>query len=454
MIPKTSVPEIIWPPIADPRASVLLSLLFQLQQSQWWSPEEIQTQQYRQLNALMAHAIKTVPYYQKQFQTAQFPTKENFTSANWLDVPLLTRTTLIKSAEDLVSSAIPKDHGKVVKKKTSGSTGNSISTLATEVTGLLWHAFTLRDHHWHGRNTSDKLVSIRSGRYVKDPNAVLKYTAWGMAPSLIYQDGPATLFFNRLPIKRQVDLLLQHEPNYLLTYPSNVSRLAHYFQRNELSFPSLKQVITYGGPTSQHVKTACDQIWGVKAVDTYSTEEVGCIALQCPDTDNYHIQSESILVEVIDAEGLPCKPGKIGRVILTALHNFAMPLIRYEIGDYAEVGTTCPCGRGLPTLKRILGRKRNQITLPGGEQGWPESIKIHWQEFKITEPIQVIQKTTEHLQINIVAEKPLTQSKEKKLKKTIQKTLGHPFECNFVYLNEIPYMANGKFEPFISELID
>jgi len=90
MTPKTSLPEIVWPPISDPRASVLLSLLFQLQQTQWWSPEEIQTQQFRQLNALMAHTIKTVPYYQKQFQTAHFPTKEKFTPANWQDVPLLT----------------------------------------------------------------------------------------------------------------------------------------------------------------------------------------------------------------------------------------------------------------------------------------------------------------------------------------------------------------------------
>lgn len=454
MTPKTSLPEIVWPPISDPRASVLLSLLFQLQQTQWWSPEEIQTQQFRQLNALMAHTIKTVPYYQKQFQTAHFPTKEKFTPANWQDVPLLTPAALIKSANDLVSRAIPKDHGKIAKKKTSGSTGNIVSVLATEVTGLLWYAFTLREHHWHGRNTSDKLVAIRSGRYAKDPNAVLKKTAWGVASSLIYQGGPAVLFFNRLPIKRQADLLLQHKPNYLLAYPGIVSRLAHYFRKNKLTLPSLKQVMTFGEPTAKHVRTDCDQAWGVKVTDAYSTEEVGYIALQCPDTENYHIQSESMLVEVINEEGTPCKPGEIGRVILTTLHNFAMPLIRYELGDYAEVGTPCSCGRGLPTLKRILGRRRNRITLPGGEQRWPKPGNLQWQDFKINEPIQVIQKTTEQLLINIVADKPLLKSKEKKLTKAIHKAFGHHFECSFAYQDEIPCKANGKFEPFISELSD
>jgi phenylacetate-coenzyme A ligase PaaK-like adenylate-forming protein len=61
-------------------------------------------------------------------------------------------------------------------------------------------------------------------------------------------------------------------------------------------------------------------------------------------------------VEVLDEEGRPCAPGETGRVVATSLNNFAMPLIRYETGDTAEVGAPCPCGRGLPVLTRIMGR--------------------------------------------------------------------------------------------------
>jgi phenylacetate-CoA ligase len=101
-------------------------------------------------------------------------------------------------------------------------------------------------------------------------------------------------------------------------------------------------------------------------VDMYTCQEAGYLALQCPDHPHYHVQSENVLLEVVDDQGLPCAPGEVGRVLVTSLNNFATPLIRYEIGDYAEVGAACSCGRGLPVLKRIMGRYRNLLTLPDG----------------------------------------------------------------------------------------
>ena len=77
----------------------------------------------------------------------------------------------------------------------------------------------------------------------------------------------------------------------------------------------------------------------------YRTQETGYIALQCPDSENYRIQSECALVEILDAEGVPCQAGEIGRVVVTPLRNFATPFLRYDIGNYAEEGAPCPCCR-------------------------------------------------------------------------------------------------------------
>jgi phenylacetate-coenzyme A ligase PaaK-like adenylate-forming protein len=96
--------------------------------------------------------------------------------------------------------------------------------------------------------------------------------------------------------------------------------------------------------------------WDVPLTDLYAADEAGCIALQCPDHEHYHVQSESVLVEVLDVEGRACAPGAVGRVVVTTLQNFAMPLVRYDIGDVAEAGDPCPCGRGLPVLRRIARR--------------------------------------------------------------------------------------------------
>src|SRR6185437_16003324 len=161
-------------------------------------------------------------------------------------------------------------------------------------------------------------------------------------------------------------------PHYLLSYPSNSRALARYAQREKIRLPGLRAVHTYGEPLTPDVREACREAWGVPAIDVYSCEELGFVALQCPRHEHYHVQSESVLVEILDEDGLPARPGEIGRVVLTSLHNFAMPLIRYAIGDYAEVGAPCPCGRGLPVIERLLGRRRNMVTLPDGRRAWPD----------------------------------------------------------------------------------
>ena len=114
------------------------------------------------------------------------------------------------------------------------------------------------------------------------------------------------------------------------------------------------------------------EAWGVPLSDMYSGREVGYLALQCPQHDHYHVMSEGNFLEVLGDDGRPCQPGETGRVVVTTLHNYVMPLIRYEIGDFAEVGEPCPCGRGLPVLTRILGRQQNMLTLPTGESRWTQ----------------------------------------------------------------------------------
>jgi phenylacetate-coenzyme A ligase PaaK-like adenylate-forming protein len=103
----------------------------------------------------------------------------------------------------------------------------------------------------------------------------------------------------------------------------------------------------------------------VNIADIYSEQEVGYIALQFPDYPYYHVQPENILVEVLDDNGNVCSSGDIGRVVITTLHNFTTPLIRYEIMDYAKVGEPCSCGRGLPVLLQYKLSEESVIFLYG-----------------------------------------------------------------------------------------
>ena len=184
----------------------------------------------------------------------------------------------------------------------------------------------------------------------------------------------------------------------------------------------------------------------------YSCQEVGYIALQCPDHPHYHEQSENVLVEILDAEGKPCGTGESGRVVLTDLHNFAMLLIRYDIGDFAEVGEPCACGRGLPVLNHVIGRVRGMLTLADGARIRPDFGGPYFREIADIQQNQIIQKSRDTLEVRLVVPGGLNERETDNLRQLILAQLGHPFELEFSYHEEIPRSTGGKFEDFRSEL--
>jgi phenylacetate-CoA ligase len=140
-------------------------------------------------------------------------------------------------------------------------------------------------------------------------------------------------------------------------------------------------------------------------------------------------------------------------VVVTDLHNFATPLIRYELGDHAEVGPPCPCGRGLPVLRRVLGRSRNMAVLPNGDKIWPIAyFSASMMPIAPVRQIQLVQTTVDHIDVKLVTARPLTDAEERNLKAYLLECLKHPFDLSFDYVDEIPRAANGKYEDFVSRV--
>jgi phenylacetate-CoA ligase len=186
--------------------------------------------------------------------------------------------------------------------------------------------------------------------------------------------------------------------------------------------------------------------------DVYSAEEVGYVALQCPQHEHYHVQSESLFVEILDERGRACAPGQVGRVVVTDLHNFATPLVRYEIGDYAEVGAPCDCGRGLPVLSRIAGRVRNMLLTADGKRFWP---LLGTRKFVGVAPVlqsQIAQRDYDLLEARLVTARPLDASQEARLRELILAAMPPGMRLAFVYCDAIPRGAGGKFEDFVCEI--
>jgi len=450
-VPISGCTGVAWPAVPKRQDALLFAVLRQLDETQWWPAEALLAHQLRQLERLLAHAATTVPFYGERLKVLQGIKTGALTYEAFRRIPVLRRAEIQEAGEALVSRKIPADHGAPFEIKTSGSTGRPVAVKGTAVTGLMLRASNMRYHLWFKRDFTKKTACIRMlrGRQIEAANAG-KPVPWADG----YPSGPMYLRHVNTPVAEQLDWLVAQNPDYLLTFPSNLTALIRLSLQRGIKLANLKEVATLGEALDPAVRESCAKNWGVPVVDAYSSQEFGLIAVQCPEHPeaHYHVMAETMLLEVLNDRDAPCAPGETGRMVLTALHNFATPLIRYEIGDLAEAGTSCPCGRGLPMVARVLGRTRNMLVLPSGEQFCPRFI---FEDFIYALPIrqiQVIQESLEELAVRLVADRKLTPEEQERVKASLLAVARHPFRLRFDYLPEIPRAASGKFEEFRSEV--
>lgn len=436
----------IWPPMYSIQNALQLAMQFTFDVTERCSPEQILANQMQQVTALVHHAVATVPYYRDKFQNQPLPPHSSLTWDDFRTLPMLRREDIQNAGKALVSKAIPGSHGPHYEVRSSGSTGKPIQVLGTGFTYIFVRAFSMRGHLWHGRDLSAKAVDIRTARSADKP---AESGIWSAVPN----SGRCVRLDINLPMNELLDHLIDIDPVYMQTHPYTLKGMIMNSVERGIRPKSLREARTFGEALEPRVRDLARDHWGIDVIDNYSAMEVGMIAMQCPESENLHVQSESVLVEVLDDYGRPCFPGEIGRVVVTALHNFATPLIRYEIGDYAEVGDTCSCGRGLPVLKRIMGRHRNLLVLPTGEKRFPESRLSLTDLAPEIRQFQLTQKSLEAIEIKLVVASPLTKEKESQIAQSLVEKFEHPFNYQFVYVDDIPRGANGKFEEFMSEVL-
>ena len=329
------------------------------------------------------------------------------------------------------------------------------SGLGSEIVQFFWDVFTLREHLWHRRDFTSKLAAIRSlpnGR--ADYPEGIRSVYWNSSIEAIFGEGPAVALHIGAKIEEQAEWLQREQPNYLLTYPSALHALLVFCRERDLRLPGLRQLRTISELLDQETRRLCREVWGVEIADVYSTQEAGYLAMQCPEEGAYHVQSEAVILEVLDADGTPCQAGQVGNVVVTPLHNFAMPMLRYALGDLAEVGEACPCGRGLPVLRRILGRSRDMLVYPDGRKAWALLGTSQYTKVPDLRQFQIVQHAVDDIEIKIVSDRRLTQEEEANLCRWMQDRCGHDFPMRITYHDHIPRGAGGKFQEFRCDIPD
>ena len=328
----------------------------------------------------------------QQIERSQWNFKPDFNSIQ--NLPILTR-------DDLRKITMSDDIGT---SKTSGSTGEPV-TIGKSYRDLIWYqAATIRELLWLGWDVTKNIAIIKPGskREVLD--------GWGI-PEIIEPNQGKRWTNDLLPISQLQSWLEEVNPNYIHCLPSVIK---------QIDTTKISNFIDWKGTGEM----------GGKA---YSSEECGIIALTCPDNPKVYHVMENQIVEV-DSDG--------AMIITTKSNKY---IKRYRHGDHIELGE-CYCGRTLQTIKKINGRVRNMMILPGGDKKWPLIGSLEYESFGIKR-FKMIQTKIDQLELLVICDD--LGSREIELIRVVKKWVGFPVDVIIKYVDSFP---NYKFEEFVCNI--
>lgn len=422
--------------------STYQSAVRDLRDSETWSPNEVRDHQEARLRILLQYAARHVPYYRNLFEHVHLDgvTLSSFHKL----VPVLPRATVRDCPE-----AFRSDEFRVqdlVELRTSGTTGTPLSLRATRDAIQHNYAHFSRFLSWHGVAPGDSCATL-AGRIVvpiEEQSAPYWRTNAAMNQWLYstYHIAPST-------VPAYVRGLNQQRPVYIDSYPSAVSALAEMALAQQFSLDFRPKIVVTSSETLlDHQRDAIEEFFGCPVRDQYGNVEMAAWIGQC-EQGSYHAAPEYGLLEVLDESGQPQAPGKPGDVCLTGFINPAMPLIRYMIGDVAEISQNdCPCGRPFPAVEAIHGRRDDMIVTPDGRR-----VGRLGPVFKSTPGLiegQIVQRDANTLIARLVLEPGCPPNAANDFLEALRGRVGHRMQIRIEYPPRIERTAAGKLRPVIN----
>jgi len=447
-IPTRLVPPLYWMEQRLRGRSRVRGRYEWLAQSQWQSVEGAQTDQAESLHALIRHAYATVPYYRDVMDERGISPGELVGPESLRKLPLLTRGILAAQSNRLISATAVRNSLSV--NYSSGSTGARAEFWQDDAFRQWQRALQLRTYEWCGdwrlgepflllwgseiywshKQTIDRVEHLLTNRR--------EYNTFRLSPALI---------------QRFLAVLQRWGPALISTYATAIHVLSKEAERQGLSFHIPRGIQTTSEPITPAMRETVRRVFGCPVWDKYGLRETGMVAHESPLHDGMCVQVENVYVEFLRDDGTPCVPGEIGRVVLTSLTNWAMPLIRYETNDLAApVAGTCPSGRGFPRMTAVSGRLQDLVVTPAGDYIDAYFFSYLIMRFRQIHWFQVVQREIDRLCIRIYAPEGLDAATRRDLANRIRHHCGFAFTLDFEFLARMPESSTGKFRLCVSEL--
>jgi len=347
---------------------------------QWRDKDLLQKVQEEQLEKTLQAASQT-EHYEKLFESG---------IDSLSDFPITEKNEVRNNPESFVRKGLDKKSLNVLK--TSGSTGKPIRIYSDEYCSRFRRSLDDASTVERGRSPFDVVARIEARGNYQKPRYDSKF---GLFRNIFFHANE--------DMENIISIVRKRKASTLGGYPSMIYLIAKATSHDPIK---LKSVICGAEMLTKEYRKTIEECFGAKVFNMYGCWEFGPLGWECPEEHNMHINTNSVILEIVDSNGRPKKSG-VGEVVLTSLRNMTMPLIRYNIGDLASWGGECSCGRSLPVLKSIEGRCDDMITLPSGRKITPMTILVEYRGniYKGISEYQIIQERPDLFVVKVVPTK-------------------------------------------------
>ncbi|WP_434111767.1 phenylacetate--CoA ligase family protein [Methylocaldum sp. GT1TLB] len=416
--------------------------LAELEKTQWLSREAVERMQMEKLLALLHIADDHSPWHAERIRASglDLTASRDLTFDDLRRLPTMNKADASVNRDRIVWKNVP---GGAHRYNTGGSSGQPLIF-----------------YFGRKRQAADAASRMRARRWWKIEVGEPEVFLWGAPVELNKTDLVKKIrdrLFNQLLLNafemsesRMSDylkIIQSFNPACIYGYASSLSLLASYAKsRNRVpKLSRLKVVCTTGEPLFPEQRALIEEVFDKPVSNEYGCRDGGLIALESPQGQML-VNSESLIVEILDDNGMPVAPGEIGEVVVTNLCSEAQPFIRYRTGDMArQTDDLCNVGRGLHVISEIMGRTTDFVVRPDGTIMHALAVIYVLRAIEGVHEFKIIQPSTNRLDVMVVPGSIWQESAKDEIVKHLQSRMGRDVRVEVNMVDNIPPEASGKY---------
>ncbi|TWT82758.1 Phenylacetate-coenzyme A ligase [Planctomycetes bacterium CA13] len=413
----------------------------ELEESQWHDRETLEQNQLERLKRLLHYCNNHSPWYRDQWAQHGIDVDSLSSLGDLQNFPIITREMIRDHATEI---RCPHPSVRSVSKSTGGSTGTPLRFTIEAEANDRRVAATFRGYTWGGASPGTK-QSYLWGVPLQPLSFRQRLKEHAYSRALYRRDMMNSFNLSQSTIETYIRRINRYRPTVIIAYTTPLFLLAKSIQTLGANVHQPQSIIVGAEKLHDFQREQIERSFGAPVFETYGSREFTLIGAECDQHTGLHLTSENLIVEVLDHDGKPTRDGEEGKIVITDLFNTATPFVRYATGDRGIAGfEQCPCGRGLPLLRKVLGRQLDVLDLPNGRRVPGEYFPHLLKDVDSIRQFQVAQLGPNTVRLKLVVADDWNREAENALRDQVLDAVGRSCELKIEQVEQIELTPSGK----------